>query len=491
MKRIITICTLFFLGGITLSAQNFESYKRQQQKAFGAYKQRTQEEWEAYRRKVNAEFAEFLGRPWEQKQVEKPKTEPRKEPDVPPVVLPEIDVTIPEDRPIDVNVNFPKLEEEPKPVAPVPYRPKPAEQVLSFTFYGTTGSVRFDHREKVSLSGSDEKAVSRFWKALSGEAYDNIVADCQRIRQERELCDWAYYKMTEKLAEVLYPAHNERAVFHAWLLSQSGFSIRLGRENGNIRLLLGTSALIFRKPYWKLKDGNFTLMDGGKVESMSIMDVPFPQTTPLRLRMKAANRLTPSPSPVRELASKRYPNASASVSCDKNLLAFLEDYPSFSLNGSGNADYLNYADMALSEGAGAPLLNGLRTQMAGKSEADAANILLNFVQTAFEYKTDPEVWGRERPFFPEETLYYPYCDCEDRAILFCRLVRDLMGLETAFVSYPGHLAAAVHFKENIPGDYFLIESKRYLVCDPTYINASIGRTMPGMSNATAEVFVWE
>ena len=226
MKRIITICTLFFLGGISLSAQNFDSFKRQQEEAFGVYKQRTQEEWEAYRRKVNAEFAEFLGKPWEQKQGEKPKTEPRKEPDVPPVVLPEIDVTIPEDRPIDVNVNFPKLDEELKPVAPVPYRPKPAEKALSFTFYGTTGSVRFDPGKKVSLSGNDEKAVSRFWKALSGEAYDNIVADCQRIRKERDLCDWAYYKMTEKLAAALYPAHNERAVFHAWLLSQSGMGGR-------------------------------------------------------------------------------------------------------------------------------------------------------------------------------------------------------------------------------------------------------------------------
>ena len=64
-----------------------------------------------------------------------------------------------------------------------------------------------------------------------------------------------------------------------------------------------------------------------------------------------------------------------------------------------------------------------------------------------------------------------------------------MGIETALVYYPGHLAAAVRFNENIPGDYFVIGDKRYLVCDPTYIGANIGRTMQGMNNNEAQVIL--
>lgn len=64
-----------------------------------------------------------------------------------------------------------------------------------------------------------------------------------------------------------------------------------------------------------------------------------------------------------------------------------------------------------------------------------------------------------------------------------------MALEVASVSYPGHLAAAVHFNEDIPGDYFIVNEKRCLVCDPTYINAPIGWTMPGMNNQTAKVYL--
>lgn len=224
---------------------------------------------------------------------------------------------------------------------------------------------------------------------------------------------------------------------------------------------------------------------------MYLMDAKFPKTYPLRMRMSAGNYLDKNSASGRELKSNKYPATKATVVCDNNILAFLNDMPVSAIEGSNDTDFLKYADMVLSDGAAHELLTVLSDQVAGKTEAEAANIILNFVQTAFEYKTDGEVWGRERPFFPEETLYYPYSDCEDRAILFCNLVREVLRLDVAFVSYPGHLAAAVHFNEDIPGDYFIVNGKRYLVCDPTYINAPIGWTMPGMNNQTAKVFLME
>ncbi len=493
--RIIFIVSIVLLSlslGINGNAQNFESYKRQQLEAIQAYKHQSQEEWDSYRRKTNEEFAEFIKKPWELRNSETPKPEPSKVPDIPPVVLPDLDIDLPEeDNPIDVEINLPKLEDEPIPIAPIPYKPKPAEKKLTFTYYGTSGSIRFDTTKKVSLNGTDERAVSYFWKGLSGEAYDNVIADCQSIRGDRDLCDWAYYRMTEKVAETLYNSRNERAVFHAWLLTQSGFSVRLGRENGNIHLLLGTTSILFGKLFWKLEGGYYTLMDVDDLSSIYIMDVQFPQTTPLRTRMNANNALAKSAAAGRQLNAKRYPAVNANVSCDKNMLAFLQDIPISAIEGTDNADYMMYATMPLSDKAGQDLYSVLFNQVAGKSEEETANILLNFVQTAFEYKTDGEVWGCERPFFPEETLYYPYSDCEDRAILFCNLVKNILALDVAFVSYPGHLATAVHFTQDISGDYFLVNGKRYLVCDPTYINAPIGWTMPGMNNSTAQVFLME
>lgn len=181
-----------------------------------------------YRRKANEKYSQYLERAWVKRTIEKPKPEPEKEPDIPPVVLSDIEIDIPEDVPIDVEINIPELAVEPIPIAPIPYKPKPKEKSLTFTYYGTQDRVRFDIEKKVCLRGFDEKAVSRFWKDLSGEVYDNVVADCQDIRAKRDLCDWAFFKMTEKVAQTLYNSGNEQVVFHAWLLSQSGFRIRLG-----------------------------------------------------------------------------------------------------------------------------------------------------------------------------------------------------------------------------------------------------------------------
>lgn len=68
--------------------------------------------------------------------------------------------------------------------------------------------------------------------------------------------------------------------------------------------------------------------------------------------------------------------------------------------------------------------------LAGKySLPEFVGILLHFVQTSFEYKTDDGQFGREKYFYPEEVVAYPFCDCEDRSVFFACLVRRLTGAE--------------------------------------------------------------
>ena len=53
--------------------------------------------------------------------------------------------------------------------------------------------------------------------------------------------------------------------------------------------------------------------------------------------------------------------------------------------------------------------------------------------------------------------------------------------------YPGHLATAVHFNENASGDYFDVDGQKYIVCDPTYINAGVGQAMSMYKESNAEL----
>ncbi len=177
------------------------------------------------------------------------------------------------------------------------------------------------------------------------------------------------------------------------------------------------------------------------------------------------------------------------VSVNKPLIDFYNSYPVSEINNNFMTRWALYANAPISQKLKDELYPTLRKQLSGLSQKESVERLLNWVQTAFVYEYDDKVWGYDRAFFPDETLYYPYCDCEDRSILFTRIVRDLLGLKCILVYYPGHLAAAVRFSEAVKGDFIMLQGKHYTICDPTYINAPVGMTMPKMNNNKATVIL--
>ena len=160
------------------------------------------------------------------------------------------------------------------------------------------------------------------------------------------------------------------------------------------------------------------------------------------------------------------------ISENRNLIDFYNQYPI-----SSKWDF--YSATSLSSESKQAIYPILRKEIAGRSKYDAANMLINFVQTAFEYQTDGQQFGYERPLFGDETLYYPYSDCEDRSILYSILVRELLGLEVVLLEYPGHIATAIAFPDNKSyGYHFTYNNQKYTICDPTYIGADAGACMP-------------
>ena len=55
------------------------------------------------------------------------------------------------------------------------------------------------------------------------------------------------------------------------------------------------------------------------------------------------------------------------------------------------------------------------------------------------------------------------------------------------LNYPGHLATAVRFDNDVAGDYMVIDGKRYVVCDPTYIGSHVGEAMPSCKKERATI----
>ena len=152
------------------------------------------------------------------------------------------------------------------------------------------------------------------------------------------------------------------------------------------------------------------------------------------------------------------------------MVTFFKSYPQTQLD--------IYFKAPISAEANSSLLSALRPYIENKSELEAVNFLLRFVQTAFSYQTDDRQFGREKYLMPEETIFYPNSDCEDRAILFAYLVKHLLGMPVVGLDYPGHIATAVMFSTPVSGKSVSSSGKGFTICDPTYVNADAGMCMP-------------
>lgn len=368
---------------------------------------------------------------------------------------------------------------------------EPNVTTLEFDYFGTPLSVRIPINGYIRLASIDEKSIASAWSLISKSDIETTLADCMELRGRLNLCDWAYIMLLKKIGDEVYGQSrgNDATLLTAYLFCQSGYKMRLGRDNSNTLVLLYASRHLVYGTYFSQDGTNFFpfMNDSGE---LYLSQAVFPNEKPMDLYISSLPKLKSKISAERVRTSRHFSAFSKAVHVNKNLIDFYNTYPTSEIGGNVMTRWAMYADTQLSAEAKSSFYPYFVTLLRGKNEYEAVSCLLNWVQTGFIYEYDDKVWGHDRAFFPEETLYYPYADCEDRAILFSRLVRDMVGLDVALVFYPGHLASAVAFNSDVKGDYILINGKKFTVCDPTFVDgAPIGLTGDGMNNATAKVIV--
>ena len=132
----------------------------------------------------------------------------------------------------------------------------------------------------------------------------------------------------------------------------------------------------------------------------------------------------------------------------------------------------------------------MRPFVEGQSPVGALNALLEFMQKGFVYQTDRKQFGREKNFFCEENFHYPANDCEDRAVLFARMVTMLLGYDVVLLEYTDHVSTAVCIPgRKAKGQHLEIKGKRYMVCDPTCIGAAVGDLSRKYRNKSPNIIV--
>lgn len=535
-SKLLFIMALLTLG---IHAQSFKEQKNMLSAQFKEYKAAQKDKFEEYRKQLNAEYAEYMRQAWTEYKPCPPKpVPPRKEPPKPVVMTPEEPATppvippVPQEEPVvepaiepaeepteepavltvepetepvaepeeedtdepeEVVLPFDEvvpLAEPAQPVVPAIPLPEVTPVVTSvpghtFSYYGTSCKITgMNSTHRFVLAGVKEEHVADAWVTLAADKYLSVLAQCAEYREKLNLCDWGYVRFLQEMTTSFFTAShsNEAVLMQVYLLVQSGYRVRMARSDNRLVLLLPIEHDVYDYSYLTVDGIPYYVIDDGARSGRSfyVYDRAFPQEMALSLYMPSPPSLKPvgGKTVERTLTSKK--QVSVTIETDKNLIDFYNDYPVSSQWGY-------YSSASLSQDVKSALYPVLQQHIEGMSSADAANLLLNFVQTAFDYKTDGEQFGSERPLFGDETLYYPYCDCEDRSIFYSILVRDLLGLDVVLLNYPEHLATAVKFKEEVRGDYIQLDDGKYVVCDPTYIGASIGVAMPDCRDEKAVI----
>jgi hypothetical protein len=432
------------------------------------------------------EFAGFLEENWVRMETmrHEPPPEPPKPIDPPlvddPAPLPDPDPDASVGPLIDEDGLASRLDEvlrdEKPPFVDPPRQGLEPDDLVSLTFLGhelalpAPGPLR-----GIEPVASTEESLGKIWLALSEMENETVLREVQRVGADLQLGDWSTLRLLEDLSVAIYPQDRTRAQIALWyLLLRSGYDVRLAYNEQGVFLLFAAEEELFELVYLTLSDKKYYLWGFGPVANIGPVytyagDFPA-KLLPLRLALHKMPRTVRSPY-TRSLSFRYSGGAdSLTVDLDRRLIEHLDSFPQKHIS--------SYFPPQLSVGAMSSLATGLKPLVADKDELTAVQNLLLFVQTAFDYQTDQQQFGHERYLLAEETLFYPASDCEDRSVFFSLLVRTLVGLEVVGLDYPGHIATGVCFSSDVPGDGISHGDKRFVVCDPTYINARVGQSMP-------------
>ena len=477
---------------ITLFALSVEANGQNVNTDFHAYREELLGGFQKYRKGILEDYANYLAGVWEEFQVfkgkkrdEKPKpvSVPNVE-DVPvcpsPQSLPIPDVS-PRTNPQSSN-DIPQS----KPIIPVKSVRSPT---FDFTFYGVkVNGIRMNTYQVESLEPS---TISQVWRQYQKEKKEEVLQTLNSITRSCGLNDWFTFELVRCYADALLKngTSADRIVLQHYLLANLGFNVRLASTKQQLLLLFPCKQLMYERSYLVIDDlkhyifydnispitehsaAIYTCSLPQDADKGSIADLVFNKSI-LNMKSGGDKDCVLSDGRITIKGTVNY-----------GMMEMLRHYPLM--------DVPHYAESKILPAFHRNIIEQIRPQISSLNQRDAANALLHFVQFAFDYATDNEQHGYEKPYFLEENFYYPKNDCEDRSIFYAFLVHSILGLDVHLVKYPGHECTAVHFTDNsIIGDGYVYNNQTYIICDPTYIGASIGQCMPNYINKKPVVELW-
>ncbi|MDR1919948.1 MAG: hypothetical protein LBQ65_09935 [Tannerellaceae bacterium] len=474
MKTRFILLSLCFAACGTAEAQLDSMQKR-----FWEERQQFQNRFTTFVDSIDMAFAAYLAQSWELFKVEQPIEIPPKpeEPQEKPVYIPEdspatetplilepVDTLI---EPVVEKENIQRMDKD------------EAYKVVKFEFFGTPVMLDVFSGYETNLRSIGEKQVADYWLQLSKTPHRSFLDDLIKKKDVLSLNHWGFYLFIRHIADACFSEQqaNEKTIFTVFFLNQSGYKAKIGRAQNALVVLLALQHTVYGNAFIRFNDGDYYIF-GHPRQTVSGQSIASYKLNYERAKYSLSLQLL---TPVKlaeniQTTRRTYNMKDYTFKYNKNLVDFYNTYPQTELSIYA----ITPSKVSLSSWE-----EQLSPDLQGKDTLGKLTFLLSFIQNSFQYKTDWAQFGHEKFFFAEETLHYPYSDCEDRAILFSRMVHFFCGLDVLLIEYPSHVAAVV--KSDEAGDAILYNNERYVVCDPTFIGAPVGKTMKGCDNTTAKI----
>ncbi|MDE6548835.1 MAG: hypothetical protein K2L22_07545 [Muribaculaceae bacterium] len=355
-----------------------------------------------------------------------------------------------------------------------------------FDFYGMEAFIPEIDFKIASAINSPDETGAHWSKMAAQEGGVETARQLFGLAQQLGLNGYLTYRLAESFVNQKFKNSNPAARTSAvhFLLSNMGYDARLLKLNDTFMVMMPFDQKVVYGTMSQTIDGRkYTILypDGYEApkagQSMRLLTCNLPKNA---LGKTSDLRLTGLSLPMKA-KSFNLTNGKLSLTgeVNENIKNLLHHYPQMPTGDFASS----WVDSSLREN----LVSQLKAQLNGMSNRDAVNSLMSLCHNGFNYSTDQDFHGFEKPYFLEENFIYDKNDCEDRAIFFSYLLWNALGLPCQLVQYPGHESATVALGEDISGYFYNTDGMKYYSSDPTYIGSTVGMVMKAFRDASPTV----
>ena len=493
--------SLILLVSITaLNAESFEDFKKSQAQSFQKYKDERDNAFNKYLKEQWKAYNVYKGTPLYEKPKPK-KIAPAKPKKLKPVG-PKISIKVKEVKHVEpepVQQVVVKKKETPKPKVKKPEVKKPLVVIVpkevitpkvvvpkdvTFDFYGS--ALGFDIPtgiKRAKFYPQNQKGIANFFDSAASSEYEELLSEIKRVSKVMNLNDWGVYLLVLNISDQVYSSTDDSKLLRWFLFNKMGYAVKIGLAKKHIVLMHYSNKIIYSTPNYTFGKKKFYVVANyakGGVGRLYSYAQDYPGSTkPLNLSLDTLPNFS-SNMKNKTLEFKQFGKKyTIPFEYNQNLIDFMATYP--------QADYETFFNAPIDSRTYKGIATSLKKYIDGKQASDAMNFVLNFVQNSFKYQRDNQQFGREKVMFAQETLYFNKSDCEDRAVLFSYLIKELFSVGVVGVKYKDHMATALYVP--IQGDTVKAAGREFVLADPTYMNANIGQSMPKYKPLKPDSFI--